>query len=75
MKKHGFSLIELSIALVIIALIVAGIVTGSELIKGAQLRGLIKETTQFASAVNTFRGKYNCLPGDCRASQIGRAHV
>jgi prepilin-type N-terminal cleavage/methylation domain-containing protein len=63
--RHGFTLIELSIVLVIIGLIVGGILVGRELIHAAELRGDIREIDKMDAAVNTFRLKYNCLPGDC----------
>jgi prepilin-type N-terminal cleavage/methylation domain-containing protein len=68
-KKHdtsqGFTLIELSLTLVIIGLIVGGVLVGQELIKSATVRKQIAEWEQVSTAVNTFKGKYNCLPGDC----------
>lgn len=65
-NKHGFTLIELSIALVIIALVVGGVMVGKELIRAAEIRKPGRLIEQFDSAVNAFRMKYNCLPGDCR---------
>jgi prepilin-type N-terminal cleavage/methylation domain-containing protein len=74
MKKHGFTLIELSIVLVIVALLVAGILVGRELIRAAEIRATINQKEKFDAAVNTFRGKYACLPGDCaRATSFGFA--
>lgn len=64
-KNSGFTLIELSIVLVIIGLIAGGVLGGRELIKQAELRKLLKESDQFKTAVNTFRIKFNCYPGDC----------
>jgi prepilin-type N-terminal cleavage/methylation domain-containing protein len=74
MQKAGFTLIELSIVLVIIGLIVGAILIGQSLINTAALRATIGQIEKYNSAVNTFRGKYNCLPGDCpavQASQLG----
>lgn len=65
MKRSGFTLIELSIVLVIIALIVGGILTGRMLIENATLRKLTKQIEAYTTAVHTFRQKYNCQPGDC----------
>jgi prepilin-type N-terminal cleavage/methylation domain-containing protein len=63
--KTGFTLIELSIVLVIIGLITGGVLAGSELIYAAQIQKTIADTNKFKTAVMTFKGKYNCLPGDC----------
>ena len=57
-KKYGFTLIELSIVIVIIGLIVGGVLVGRDLIRASQLRGLISEVEEFKTAANTFRLKY-----------------
>lgn len=62
--QQGFTLIELSIVLVIIGLIVGGVLVGQDLIKAAEQRALIAQIEKYNSAVNTFRGKYNAMPGD-----------
>lgn len=61
----GFTLIELSIVLVIIGLIVGGILVGKDMIRSAELRSVMSDVDKFKSAVNAFRSKYNCIPGDC----------
>lgn len=63
--RTGFTLIELSIVLVIIGLIVGGVLVGKYLIRAAQLRRLISEKNAYETAFNTFRLKYNCVAGDC----------
>jgi len=60
----GFTLIELSIVLVIIGLIVGGILVGQDMIAAARIRGTISQVDKFNAAVNTFRSKYGYLPGD-----------
>jgi prepilin-type N-terminal cleavage/methylation domain-containing protein len=70
--KKGFTLIELSIVLVIIGLIVGGVLVGQDLIKAAEIRATVGQLEKYAAAVNTFRGKYNGLPGDVlNASTFG----
>lgn len=62
--RNGFTLIELSIVLVIIGLIVGGILTGRDLISAAAQRAQIAQIEKYNTAANTFRGKYGNLPGD-----------
>jgi prepilin-type N-terminal cleavage/methylation domain-containing protein len=61
---QGFTLIELSIVLVIIGLIVGGVLVGQDLIRAAEVRATIAQIEKYNTAVNTFQGKYNALPGD-----------
>jgi prepilin-type N-terminal cleavage/methylation domain-containing protein len=69
---QGFTLIELSIALVIIGLIVGGILVGKDLIHAAEIRATIGQIEEYNAAVNTFSTKFDCLPGDCiEASAFG----
>jgi prepilin-type N-terminal cleavage/methylation domain-containing protein len=60
----AFTLIELSIVLVIIGLIVGGVLVGQELIRAATVRAQVTQIEKYQTAANTFRGKYNALPGD-----------
>lgn len=64
MKKNAFSLVELSIVLVILGLLTGGVLGGQSLIRAAQLRAVNTEYTRYATAMNTFRDKYFALPGD-----------
>ena len=65
MRKSGFTLIELSIVLVVIGLIVGGVLVGQDLIKAAEVRSAVADIQQIKTNMNAFRLKYNCLPGDC----------
>ena len=74
--RSGFTLIEMSIVLVIIGLIVGGILVGQDLIASAAIRSQISQIERYNTAVYTFRGKYGFLPGDIpdpQASQFGFA--
>ena len=78
MRYHsrGFTLIELSIVLVIIGLIVGGVLVGQSLITSAAVRAQVSQIEKYNTAVNTFRGKYGYLPGDIKdpdASRFGFA--
>ena len=63
---QGFTLIELSIVLVIIGLIVGGVLVGRDLISAARLRAQIAQIEKYKTATNTFRTKYNNFPGDIK---------
>ena len=65
----GFSLVELSIVLVILGLLVGGVLAGQSLIKAAQLRSVTTEYSRYVTAVASFRDKYFALPGDMTNAQ------
>jgi len=62
--RDGFTLIELSIVLIIIGLIVGGILVGQDLVKAAAVRAEIAQIDKYNSAVHAFQNKYGFLPGD-----------
>ena len=68
---QGFTLIELSIVLVIIGLIVGGVLVGQNLIVAAGVRAQVAQIEKFNTAANTFRGKYGYLPGDIKDPDAG----
>jgi prepilin-type N-terminal cleavage/methylation domain-containing protein len=61
---RGFSLVELSIVLVILGLLTGGILTGQNLIRAAELRSVVTEYQTYQTALQTFRDKYFAIPGD-----------
>lgn len=65
-KQSAFSLVELSIVLVILGLLVGGVLSGQALIRAAELRAVGTEYQRWATATQTFRDKYFALPGDFR---------
>ena len=64
----GFTLIEISIVLVIIGLIIGGVLVGRDLINAAAIRAQISQIEKYNTAVNTFKVKFNALPGDMNAT-------
>lgn len=68
----GFTLIELSVVLIIIGLIAGGLLSGQELIVQAEIRKTVSQVEKMDAAINAFRLKYDCLPGDCSdVAQLG----
>lgn len=66
----GFTLVEMSIVLVIIGLLVGGILVARGLIKAAELRATLSQVNQITAAVNTFKLRYNALPGDLTIADV-----
>lgn len=62
--RQAFSLVELSIVLVILGLLTGGVLTGQSLIRAAELRSVSTDLQRYTSAYYTFRDKYMGLPGD-----------
>lgn len=62
--KKGFTLVELSIVLVIIGLLVGGILVGQSLIDSANLQKAVRSIQQYQAAVLLFKDKFRSLPGD-----------
>jgi len=75
--NKGFTLIELSIVLVIIGLVASSVIIGQDMIHAAEVRAQITQIEKYQTAVNTFKGKYGFLPGDMpepTATQFGFYH-
>ena len=63
-NNNGFTLVELAIVITIIALVVAGILSGQTMIKNAKLISVYDDITRFTTAFNSFRDSYRAIPGD-----------
>ncbi|MDB2550582.1 prepilin-type N-terminal cleavage/methylation domain-containing protein [Rickettsiales bacterium] len=63
-NRRAFTLIELSIVLIIIGLLIVAITSGSSLIRNAKLRSITNEAKQYQVAVNSFFMKFDKYPGD-----------
>lgn len=63
-KNHGFTLVELSVVLVVLGLLIGGIMGGQSLLRRSDLQSVISDYTKYSSAVEQFRQQYGNLPGD-----------
>ena len=63
-SQRGYTLVEISIALVIIGLLIGGTLAGRSIIRSAELRSVLEEKEQYVSAINQFRTRFQYWPGD-----------
>ncbi len=63
-KNNGFTLVEMSIVILVISLLLAAITKGQSLIDEAKLQSIVAEVSQNKVAINSFYAKYNQYPGD-----------
>ena len=63
-KISAFSLIELSIVLIIIGFLMASVTGGQSLIASAKLRAFINEVNEYKKAATIFYSTKQRLPGD-----------
>lgn len=68
-KEKGFTLVELSIVLVIIGLIVGGVLVGQDLINAARIRAMVSQFEKIDAGGSTFQAKYGSRPGDIAAAR------
>ncbi len=64
MNNKGFTLVELSVVLVITGLIIFGIISGQAIMKNAVLKSIVFDVSNFRTAYNSYVSYYRALPGD-----------
>lgn len=67
MKKYrqsGFTLVEITIVLVIIGLLLGGVLKGQELITQARIKNVINDLNGAATAIYAYQDRYKTFPGD-----------
>jgi prepilin-type N-terminal cleavage/methylation domain-containing protein len=68
--SNGFTLIEITIVLVIVGLLLGGILKGQELITGARVRNLISQRDAITAAFFGFQDRFRALPGDYEKADV-----
>ncbi|HEX5054998.1 MAG TPA: prepilin-type N-terminal cleavage/methylation domain-containing protein [Gammaproteobacteria bacterium] len=63
-KEAGFTLVEIAIVLVVIGLLLGAILAGQEVVLNGQIRNVINEYNNVASAVYVYQDRYRQIPGD-----------
>lgn len=62
-KIAGFTLIELSVSLIILTLLITSVAGGASLLEAAKYRKIISEFNQYRYAVKGFEARYDATPG------------
>ena len=63
-RQKGFTLIEISIVLVIIGLLLGGVLKGKTMIDNAKYKSLKGEVSAYSTALYSFQDVYKAIPGD-----------
>lgn len=61
---RGFTLIEMSLVLVVIGLIIGGILKGQELITSSREKSMMRDVNSIKAGLLTFQERYQYWPGD-----------
>jgi prepilin-type N-terminal cleavage/methylation domain-containing protein len=63
-RQTGFTLVEISIVLVIIGLLLGGVLKGQELINSAKVKNLAQDFRTVPMYIYAYQDKFRALPGD-----------
>ena len=69
-KQNGFTLVELSIVIIIIGFLIAGISSGKSLIDQARLNSIIDDMRNYQIAYLSFKNVYSQTPGDTTMASV-----
>jgi len=65
MNRKAFSLLDLSITLVILSTITGVIIASKFMITESRMQSVFNEYINIRNSIDIFRSSYNCIPGDC----------
>jgi len=63
-RQTGFTLVEISITLVIIGLLIGSVIKAQEMITNARMKRIEKDQSNVYLAIKTYQDRYASLPGD-----------
>lgn len=69
-NERGFTLIEMSIVLIIIGLIIGGILKGQELIESARQKNFVSQIDSLRAGTNSFIDRFRAFPGDYSTTAV-----
>ncbi|MEN9781861.1 MAG: hypothetical protein RL208_11 [Pseudomonadota bacterium] len=69
--KSAFTLVELSVVLLVLSVLVAGLLVGKRIVDKATGRRMVQEADFYKKAVNLFQDSYGFLPGNFTSTMCG----
>ena len=69
-RNGGFSLIELTVVLVIIGVLLAGVLKGQELINNARVKILAKDFQNIPVYIHGYQDRFRAIPGDDQQADV-----
>lgn len=63
-SRYGFTLVEMSIIVLIIAILLAVVITSSDLLRSSKILKILVQVEEYNNATALFKQKYKELPGD-----------
>jgi len=63
-SAKGVTLIELAIVIMVIGLVIGSVLAGKELVRQSKVGSQIAQFGYFKSAIDRFKERYGCIPGD-----------
>lgn len=63
-RQRGFTLIELSIVLIVAGLVVSTSLVAREMLHGARVKGVAAEFAAVRTAIDAYQDRFHALPGD-----------
>lgn len=68
-SSRGFTLVELSIVLVIIGLLVGGVLVGQDVIRSSEIKKSVDQMQELGTSLRLFKNEYQAHPGDFSTAQ------
>jgi prepilin-type N-terminal cleavage/methylation domain-containing protein len=69
-KGRGFTLVEMSIVIVIVGLLLGMVLKGKEMITNAKIKNIENSFNSLAQAVSIYQERYHALPGDDKLATV-----
>lgn len=68
--QAGFTLVEITIVLVVVGLLLGTLLWGQELVTASRSKSVIIDLNELAAVVAVYRGRYAAIPGDDAGAQV-----